>query len=483
MGLYFRDDLEFHLGDDLCVSTSDYECIWIEIHRKFRNIVCAVIYRHPNGNLDNFTDYFYEVIDKISNESKLCSLLGDSNLNLLNFQSHNTTGDFVNTLASYYFQPHIIKPTRITYHSATLIDNIFFNSLEHEVITGNLLCDLSEHLPNFLIINDLLYSAHKGATYKRDYARLSEESLVAEVQSINWDAVFANDQDINSIFESFHKKITEVIDNHVPLRKLSKKECKLQVKPWITNGIRVPIDKKNKIYKEYLKYKTDYHLSIFRHYRNHLKHLLLVSKKQYYNNFFFRNNYNIKETWSGIKQLINVKVKSFNTSHAVQMGNLELTDKQSAANAFNNYFLSVGPGLAAKIPSVSTTFEKYMNTTLSNSMVLFPVSVKEIEQEIDNLNISKSTGPFSIPVKVFKILRSFLSAPLSYVINYSFSNGVVPDKFKLARVIPIYKKGNKSILPNYRLISLILVFSKIMEKLMYNRLIDFLKKNNVFYSD
>ena len=70
--------------------------------------------------------YRYSVIHKISNESKLCTLLGDYNLNLLNLESHNPTGDFVNTLASYFFQPHIIKPTRITDDSATLIDNIFF---------------------------------------------------------------------------------------------------------------------------------------------------------------------------------------------------------------------------------------------------------------------------------------------------------------------------------------------------------------------
>ena len=99
--------------------------------------------------------------------------------------------------------------------------------------------------------------------------------------------------------------------------------------------------------------------------------MLLLSKKQYYNNFFIRNNYNTKEAWRGIKQLINVKVKSFNTPHAIQMSNLELTDKQSKANAFNNYFVSVGPGLAAKIHSISTTFEKSMNNSLSNSMVLF----------------------------------------------------------------------------------------------------------------
>ena len=70
-------------------------------------MVCAVIYRHPNGILDKFTDYLYAAIDKISNESKLCLLAGDYNLNLLNFESHNPTGDFINTLASYCVFNHI----------------------------------------------------------------------------------------------------------------------------------------------------------------------------------------------------------------------------------------------------------------------------------------------------------------------------------------------------------------------------------------
>ena len=60
VGFYIRDGIEFHLRDDLCVATNDFECSWIEIHCTTQNIVCAVIYRHPNGNLDNFTNYFYE---------------------------------------------------------------------------------------------------------------------------------------------------------------------------------------------------------------------------------------------------------------------------------------------------------------------------------------------------------------------------------------------------------------------------------------
>jgi hypothetical protein len=82
---------------------------------------------------------------------------------------------------------------------------------------------------------------------------------------------------------------------------------------------------------------------------------------------------------------------------------------------------------------------------------------------------------------LLKILRSLLSGPLAYLFNCSFSTGVVPDQFKLATVIPIYKKGSKSVVSNYRPISLLSVFNKILEKLMYKRLVIFLEKNQVIF--
>ena len=91
-------------------------------------------------------------LERIHHENKYCTVMGDFNLDLLKFESHQDTNNFLNTLSSFFFQPQILQPTRITEHSATLIDNIFFNSLDHFVIRGNLIYDLSDHLPNFLII-------------------------------------------------------------------------------------------------------------------------------------------------------------------------------------------------------------------------------------------------------------------------------------------------------------------------------------------
>ena len=80
--------------------------------------------------------------------------MGDFNIDLLNYESHHLTEEYINTMNSLSFQPMITKPTRITDYSATLIDHIFFNSLEYYTVSGNIIYDISDHLPNFVLIDN-----------------------------------------------------------------------------------------------------------------------------------------------------------------------------------------------------------------------------------------------------------------------------------------------------------------------------------------
>ena len=154
VGFYVKDNLDYHKVKELSETTVDYEALWIDIQNTYSpNILCGIIYRHPSGNLDNFLKYLNTVLESVDHSNKHCAILGDINLDLLKIESHQLTDTYLDTMSSYFFQPHILQPTRISEHSATLIDHIFFNSLEHFTISGNIIYDISDHLPNFLIFD------------------------------------------------------------------------------------------------------------------------------------------------------------------------------------------------------------------------------------------------------------------------------------------------------------------------------------------
>ena len=151
----------------------------------------------------------------------------------------------------------------------------------------------------------------------------------------------------------------------------------------------------------------------------------------------------------------------FHIPTTVEIDSQKITNTIDIANAFNTYFANIGSNLAASIPSLAVSFTKYLKSPTLQNFALYPTTSWEVEQEINKLCGDKSTGPFSIPTKLLKLLKSILSKPLSYMYNCSFNSGIVPNKFKIVKVIPVFKKGSYTVLLNYRSISLLSVFNRI----------------------
>ena len=157
MCLYVSDNLNFRIRTDIyAYEVEVMESLFIEIIRSHeRNVIVGIIYRPPNQNVNDFVIRMNDVLGKISRDNKICYLMGDFNLNLLNNQNHNATGEFLDGLYSHLFFPLITLPSRITSHTATLIDNIFSSHVEHSYLrSGLLITDISDHLPIFSISLD-----------------------------------------------------------------------------------------------------------------------------------------------------------------------------------------------------------------------------------------------------------------------------------------------------------------------------------------
>ena len=120
-------------SNNLCLTDDVSECVFIEIDKEIfkrdKIIIIGVIYRPPNSDLDAFNSSISLLLSELMQENKHCYIMGDYNINLLNYENHQLTAEFVDQLHSNSFVSLINKPTRVKKHSATLIDNIFTNSL------------------------------------------------------------------------------------------------------------------------------------------------------------------------------------------------------------------------------------------------------------------------------------------------------------------------------------------------------------------
>ena len=151
VGIYLKNDLEHKLREECNFSDSEViESLFLEItvpHRK--NIIVGSVYRPPNQNTATFLDKFNDILSSISKDNKHRYVMGDFNLDLLQYNHHIPTQELTDSLFSHAFLPLISNPTRLTSYSATLIDNIFSNNFSQNVFSGIVLNDLSDHFPVF----------------------------------------------------------------------------------------------------------------------------------------------------------------------------------------------------------------------------------------------------------------------------------------------------------------------------------------------
>ena len=151
------------------------------VNPKKSNIIVGVTYRHPSMDLVDFNcNYLNQLLENISKEKKSIFLLGDFNVNLLNYNEHNQKNDFLDSLASNSFIPLILQPTRITGHSNTFINNIFSNVIDPDIISGSL--TISDHLPPFAIIPNMFGNipGNKSNIYERNWSKFGRENFILD---------------------------------------------------------------------------------------------------------------------------------------------------------------------------------------------------------------------------------------------------------------------------------------------------------------
>ena len=154
------------------------------------------------------------------------------------------------------------------------------------------------------------------------------------------------------------------------------------------------------------------------------------------------------------------------------------TDKNEIVEQFNKYFTNIGSILNSKLPKTEEDPTQHIKH-YTESFFCAPTDPTEIINIVKSANSSKSSGVDNIDPYVVQKIIPHIANQLAHIFNKSLQTGIVPDKLKIAKVIPLYKNDNPELFKNYRPISILPCFSKIIERIMYNRLYSFLTKHNI----
>ena len=153
-------------------------------------------------------------------------LAGDFNYNLMKHEKNKYISEFLNFMTTNLFTPHIIRPTRfVEGQRPSLVDNIFVN--DKHFISGNLYNKISDHMPNFIIIQDIeaQYSI-KAKMYKRDMSNFDENEFLNAINTEQLLDTTNKETDLNIKYDKFEEHVTTILNKHAPLKELSKRKAK-----------------------------------------------------------------------------------------------------------------------------------------------------------------------------------------------------------------------------------------------------------------
>ena len=452
------------------------------------------IYRLPSyisDDVKSFINEFTALLNGLSMRSKSVYLCGDYNIGLLKIRSVEDYSSFFDNIISSSFVPKITLPTRICDTRSSLIDNIYTNTIDKDHTSGILIRPISDHQMYFSIMNENVITSKATQKYikievcsQENMNQFKNEIAKSEICSkLNQDL----NTDPNYNYNILSKELQTAKNLHIPqkIRKFNKRKHKKE--KWMNNDLLVQIVEKN---KKYVKWKstpiTQFNYEQikqnFKIYEKDTIKNIREAKKQYFDRIFTAYQSDMKKTWRTINETLNRNKKNGDLPTTIFHDDVQLSDAKEIATTFNTYFANIGKKLAANINDNDNTFndfQQYLDTPAETSLKFNCITENETMKAIDRLENKSSSGHDGISNKLLKLVKNELKKPLTLIINQMITTGIFPEAFKISKITPLYKKGDHSLLTNYRPISLLPTISKVFERIIYDQMYEYLNENNL----
>lgn len=466
--IFLLSCINYRRRTDLFLNVADCESVWIEVTDSdfvidSKNVIIGSIYRSPCSSIPNFCLELENLLHSLSHENKTVIIVGDVNINLLGHGTPQHT-DYSNCFRGYGFESLLNQPTRCpNTDSGTLIDHALTNALippEAFIIQA----DITDHFP--IALRFPCPSPQRKTHYTK--STFNKAKFIHLVSNSDWTRITSL-QDAQSSYTEFASIINHCILSSTSVMSCKKKQSSPQ-KRWVTVGLLKSLQKRDNLYRKTKR--QPFNSALKQRYKKYctvLTSIIKKAKRDYYENQIFVSGSNIGKQWRLLNEFMHNN-PSRNLITEINHDGITLTHPDEIANAFSVVFSA--PPSSSDPPTVD--YPRHV----PQSFFLLPTSPTEVRSTILNLK-NTSAGLDKVHASYIKDVVDVISGPFAYIVNLIFETGVFPKELKKSKTIPVFKKGDRTMISNYRPISILPFFSKVVEKLLEQRLSNYLDQKNI----
>ena len=351
-----RDDLSIFIPHVI-------ETLFIEVKlNQTKSIIIGVIYRpnsQPRADVEIFTTKLADIglTTKINSENKESYIMGDFNIDLLKFQSHEKTKYFIESMLTTGYLPVITKPTRVTDHSATLLDHIYSNSKSLNYTSGIVITDVTYHFGTF-------YASRKNTYHCYKYIRqMKAENFIHFKQILaatDFSPVLACDCP-NEAYNTFICEYENAFKIALPTKRIKLSRKYIKREPWMTQGLLNSSLNKSKLLRTKKKKNTENNINKYKYFCKMFTKLKRLAKSKYYTDLFYMNMSNVKRTWQIFREVLNKQPNHNKQNELFVIGNIETNNKQDIANSFNTFLANIGETINDQIIQPPEVYSDFLN--------------------------------------------------------------------------------------------------------------------------
>lgn len=449
---------------------TDAETVWVEILCGGNKFLIGSVYRAPNSSMV-MNDSLLESLSRvqlIQHSYNAVYICGDWNLDI-SWNPNNApiphtpvANQFLTSFYDLFLSQLICEATRITQSSRSILD-LFLTNVPSSVQSVEVIPGFSDHLAIMATLQYNRPSPKKVTKYVYNYARANWDQLSLSLLQLLPTPYSLCTSDINYSWNAWKSTLSTCIDQAIPKSKLRNH----RQAPWISKLIVASLKKRNALFKQWKKAPSEVKWEKYRIIRNLVKNNIRNAYEQYIHNIGLDS----KVMWKFVRS------KCGNTAPASYWFNgKQLFTAEDIASSFSAQFKE------NFTQQPTTPFSDEMLTRRSHS--LQPLrnlyfSEAEVYASLKKIRPGAATGPDGIPCRIILKCAAAIAPSLCALYNLSINSGTVPQEWKIADVVPIYKKGHKSNVENYRPISLTSIICKCMERLVAKAMLEYLREGNL----